>query len=441
MLYRDGFLDWRTEHPDKITLGDIFSDEDVWDDVWDIPYIFHGGSKVDELKTITLGQLLSMRTGYSEGWIGSPLDSTLVQDLDQLVAWWHQLYRSGVIESQTCFKCANYLSSTGIVNYIIKEKTKTATNPKGWDPLDYARQTSSTLPNGNIGLFEALGMEQGSYFWEQDLDGVAKAAYGLWADLEDMAKFGQLLLQQGQVMMNGQLKRIVPTEYMTAMTTTQSRMSTSMYPYGWQVWTWGEDNDGDSGYCAEGLGWQSICVFPKDDMVIAIQAPLEWNLDAFFANVGVRNEAIKKIRDGLTCAPTNAPTMSPVSGGNNLGDSNNESNNDSASGNLDFIKEEKEDAPIGLIIALVMALAAICVLASLFFYGKRAKKEDKSVDAFCKVVKDPVFAHGEKVDDIELDDASKASVDTDDESADGTTSHYMIADEIIDDLEQSSSIA
>ena len=133
--------------------------------------------------------------------------------------------------------------------------------------------------------------------------------------------------------------------------------------------------------------------------------------------------------------------MSPVSGGNNFGDSNNESNNDSASGNLDFIKEEKEDAPIGLIIALVMALAAICVLASLFFYGKRAKKEDKSVDAFCKVVKDPVFAHGEKVDDIELDDASKASVDTDDESADGTTSHYMIADEIIDDLEQSSSIA
>jgi hypothetical protein len=42
MLYRDGFLDWETEHPDKITLGDIFSDEEVWDEMWDIPYPFHG---------------------------------------------------------------------------------------------------------------------------------------------------------------------------------------------------------------------------------------------------------------------------------------------------------------------------------------------------------------------------------------------------------------
>lgn len=42
MLYRDGFLNWQTEHPDVITLGDIFSDEAVWDEMWDIPYPFHG---------------------------------------------------------------------------------------------------------------------------------------------------------------------------------------------------------------------------------------------------------------------------------------------------------------------------------------------------------------------------------------------------------------
>merc|ERR1712172_354667 len=28
MLYRDGYLDWETEHPDELTLGDIFPDED-----------------------------------------------------------------------------------------------------------------------------------------------------------------------------------------------------------------------------------------------------------------------------------------------------------------------------------------------------------------------------------------------------------------------------
>lgn len=41
MLYRDGFLDWETEHPDKITLGEIFP-EKVWDDIWDIPFPISG---------------------------------------------------------------------------------------------------------------------------------------------------------------------------------------------------------------------------------------------------------------------------------------------------------------------------------------------------------------------------------------------------------------
>merc|ERR1719428_2370616 len=108
-----------------------------------------------------------MRTGYFETGFYNPFDTSLVRDLDGLVAWWHLFYRRGDIDSQTCFECGNYLASAGIVNYIILEKTKTSANPRGWDPLDYARQTSSTLPNGNVGLFEALGMEEGSYTWDR----------------------------------------------------------------------------------------------------------------------------------------------------------------------------------------------------------------------------------------------------------------------------------
>ena len=87
---------------------------------------------------------MSMRTGYAENGISSPFDSTLVRDLDRLIAWWHPLYRNGRIESQTCFNCGDYLSSSGIVNYIIKEKTKTAANPRGWDPLFYDRATTAS---------------------------------------------------------------------------------------------------------------------------------------------------------------------------------------------------------------------------------------------------------------------------------------------------------
>ena len=46
MLYRDGFLDWETEHPDKITLGEIFP-EKIWEDMWDIPYPISGKSHAD----------------------------------------------------------------------------------------------------------------------------------------------------------------------------------------------------------------------------------------------------------------------------------------------------------------------------------------------------------------------------------------------------------
>jgi hypothetical protein len=404
-----------------------------------------------------------MRTGYSETILSSPLDNSLVQDLDGLVAWWHPLFRAGVIESQSCFKCGNYLSSSGIVNYIIKEKTKTVSNPKGWDPLDYARQTSATLPSGNIGLFEALGMEEGSYTWDRDPNGVARAASGLWADLEDMAKFGQLLLQGGKVIFGNVEKEVVPAPYLEEMTMTQSRMSGSLSPMGWQVWNWGADDDGDSGFCAEGLGWQSICVFPKQEMIVAIQASLSWGFDAFIANIQVRQNAVKKIRDSITCSPTPAPTQSwignpiatvpPVtlpgddnSDGTQTGNdnSNGDETNEESESTIVFGKNKDEsEAPVGLIVVLVLAFLIIAVLAAVLFRGKRGEKivkgavtaNARSVDAFCKVIPPgDAFADENKVYDVDLDDnVSKGSVDTED--SDGVTAYYVEAN----DIEQRSS--
>jgi len=446
MLYRDGFLDWETEHPDKLTLGDIFP-EKIWDDIWDIPFFISGGSKVPELKAIKLGEIMSMRTGYAENGISSPFDSTLVRDLDRLVAWWHPFYRSGTIESQTCFNCGSYLASAGIVNYIIKEKTKTASNPTGWDPLDYARQTSATLPGGNIGLFEALGMEEGSYTWDRDEDGVARGASGLWADLEDMAKFGQLLLQGGTVMFDGVAREVVPSYYFEEMTKTQSRMIGMDLPYGWQVWNWGEDDDGDSGFCAEGLGWQSICVFPKHETVVAIQAPVSFGLETFAANIDVRNEAIKAIRDGIVCGPTAAPTspsvpittlppatgdnlvgnrpQDPIDGGNSSGGSENENVNNGVTEDINredepevFIgaaSENDDDTPAGLIVLFVLISIIVCIMLTLFFRAKRkneTKNTPRSTEAMFKVAPHGYDDELNKVYDVSLDDED--SVDTED---------------------------
>lgn len=419
-----------------------------------------GGSKVPELKAITLGELMSMRTGYAENGISSPFDSTLVRDLDRLIAWWHPLYRNGKIESQTCFNCGDYLSATGIVNYIIKEKTKTPANPRGWDPLDYARQTTESLPNGNVGLFEALGMERGSYTWDRDRDDVARGAFGLWMDLEDMAKFGQLLLQGGSVMFDGVIREIVPSYYFEEMTKTQSRMIGMDLPYGWQVWNWGEDDNGDSGFCAEGLGWQSICVFPKQETVVAIQAPVSFGLDTFAANIDVRNDAIKAIRDGIECAPTSIPGGSPTSppvstpppsSGDNFigdtiqdpideGDSNNADGDVSDNnGDEDDINRENEsevligstngeddDTPVGWIVGSVLLSAIFCVLCALFCCAKRSKKNNKgaprSVD--CKIIPGSQDDELNKMYEAKLH-ADDLSVDTDDESGEIA---YAVAD-------------
>lgn len=395
-----------------------------------------------ELKAIKLGEIMSMRTGYAENGISSPFDSTLVRDLDRLVAWWHPLYRSGVIDSQTCFNCGSYLASAGIVNYVIKEKTKTANNPTGWDPLDYARQTSATLPGGNVGLFEALGMEEGSYMWDRDEDGVARGASGLWADLEDMAKFGQLLLQGGAVMFDGVSREVVPSYYFEEMTTTQSRIIGVDLPYGWQVWNWGADDDGDSGFCAEGLGWQSICVFPNQETVVAIQAPVSFGVETFAANIGFRNDAIKAIRDGIECSPTAAPSspalptttlppptgdnLDPVGGGSSSGGSDDEdANNNGVTEDVNredeseiFIgtaNEHDDDTPVGLIVLFVLLSVFVCIMLTLFFRAKRktdTKDTPRSTEAMFKVAPLGYDDEMNKVYDVSLDD--DASVDTED---------------------------
>jgi hypothetical protein len=313
-------------------------------------------------------------------------------------------------------------------------------------------------------------MDEGSYTWDRDRDDVARGAFGLWADLEDMAKFGQLLLQGGTVMYDGAVREIIPSFYFEEMTKTQSRMIGMDLPYGWQVWNWGEDDDGDSGFCAEGLGWQSICVFPKHDTVVAIQAPVSFGVETFAANIEFRNNAIKAIRDGIVCDPTAAPGGSPTSppvsstpapsAGDNLvgdaiqdpidgGDSNNGDNGgDSNNGNEDLdgyngdiedtdLENESEQvligsangddsAPVGLIIGLALLAALLCVVCTLFFCSKRSTKDrgaPRSVD--CKIV--PTGSQDDELNkmyEAKLN-ADDLSVDTDDDSGEIA---YAVAD-------------
>jgi hypothetical protein len=373
-------------------------------------------SKVKELKALTLGEVLSMRTGYTETPLGFLNEPSLQQELNRLVAWWHPLYRAGAIESQTCFECANYLSNSAIVHFVIQHATKTPSNPLGWDPLTYARQTSETLPNGHLGLFQALGMSEGSYTW----DTVGKddmVRDGLWMDLKDMAKFGQLLFQNGQVLWHDNaLKEVIPNYYFEEMTKTQAHMTGSLLPYGWNIWT------SSSGYCAEGLGWQSVCIYPDHDMVVTIQSSQVWNVDAFVSNLSVRNAAVEKAIHSIKCfespndnalipsSPTGAPTMPLIQEGSAVSDTRKDEKEKS---DFYFGKDiDGTNIPLGLVITLALALSMVSVLTTLLCcYCRQQRKQEglrsSSQEEFCKAIPPSAFDEANKLQD----DGS----DTDDE--------------------------
>jgi hypothetical protein len=288
-------------------------------------------------------------------------------------------------------------------------------------------------------------MEEGTYTWDRDEEGVARGAFGLWADLEDMAKFGQLLLQRGTVMFDGVAREVVPSYYFDEMTKTQSRIVGVDLPYGWQVWNWGADDNGDSGFCAEGLGWQSICVFPNQETVVAIQAPVSFGVETFAANIGIRNDAIKAIRDGIECNQTSAPSSPtlpistlppptgdnlvgnrpsyPIDGGNSIGERDNEDVNDGVTQDINrndvseiFVgaaDDNDDDTPDGLIVLFFLLSIMVCFMMALFFRSKRkneTKSPPRSTEAMFKVAPHGYDDDLNKVYDVSLDDED--SVDT-----------------------------
>ncbi len=113
-------------------------------------------------------------------------------------------------------------------------------------------------------LFEPLGIEQP--VWDANFQGISLGGYGLRVRTEDIAKFGQLYLQQGK--WDGQ--QLLPAEWVELATSKQ--VSNGSNPksdwnqgYGFQFWRCRND-----GYRGDGAFGQYCVVLPEQDVVIAI---------------------------------------------------------------------------------------------------------------------------------------------------------------------------
>ncbi|CAL1518468.1 serine hydrolase [Chitinophaga sp. MM2321] len=113
-----------------------------------------------------------------------------------------------------------------------------------------------------------LGMEQDAYY-SVDADGTPFAGGGFNMGLRDMARFGQLILNNGLV--NGQ--QIIPAAAIDDIKKGGSKEAFAKAGYtllkGWSYRNmWWMTNNEDGAFCARGVHGQVIYIDPKADMVI-----------------------------------------------------------------------------------------------------------------------------------------------------------------------------
>ncbi len=189
---------------------------------------------VDSVKgQITVSQLLSMSSGIADNTSymseENPLQFILNKDLLYSPGtWW------------------NYTSAgTHVLSYIFSASTN-----------------ESAKSFGEKYLFSKLGIID--YTWSQDTYGVSNGGFGLYLQLKDMAKFGQLFLQEGV----SAGEEIISSEWVKKSTEmiVQFNQKTNGYGYLW----WIRMNQGVKIYFAAGYGGQYIMVVPSKALVVAI---------------------------------------------------------------------------------------------------------------------------------------------------------------------------
>lgn len=104
-------------------------------------------------------------------------------------------------------------------------------------------------------LFEPLGIDD--WQWESHRDGLTFGAFGLWLRPRDMAKVGQMLVQDGV----WQGERIVSSEWLSEATAPHTQAG----DYGYYFWLLP-----DGSFRAEGHGGQVIQVWPDLDLVVVM---------------------------------------------------------------------------------------------------------------------------------------------------------------------------
>ena len=186
----------------------------------------------DTLKSLTVKDLLTMQSGLPVNYTKLRKDSTCWTRAllgQQMVAWPGTLFAYDSMDS--------YLLS-GIVQRLTGRTALELLEERVFDPMGVSRAA-----------------------WERSPEGVCCGGWGLYLRLEDMAKFGQLLLNRGR----WKDRQLLAEEWVDAMTARQVADGAGN-GYGYQMWMTSRPGV----VKADGAYGQYIYVVPDKDMVIVM---------------------------------------------------------------------------------------------------------------------------------------------------------------------------
>ena len=205
------------------------------------------------LRQATLADLLTMRSGIEWHENDRPLDSTnTTLQLEQSPDW----IRFTLRQPMDAAPGTKWVYNSG-GSQLMSEVLRSAT---GMSADQYAARH----------LFEPLGIE--SYYWKATPTGHPDTEGGLYLRATDLARIGQLYLDDG--VWRG--KRILPAGWAREATrrhVQHIRADTTSPGYGYQWWRY--DRPGVEVWAGAGFGGQLLLVLPQQRMVGVVNA---WNV-------------------------------------------------------------------------------------------------------------------------------------------------------------------
>jgi CubicO group peptidase (beta-lactamase class C family) len=185
------------------------------------------------VRRVTLKDLLTMRAGFS----GEPISSS---------SNWIRTLMTRPLEHEPGQVFSYDSGSSHLLSAVLTKVT-------GEQAAALARQR----------IFRPLGIS-GGWRWPDDGQGVSIGGDGLAMRARDLAKLGQLYLQDGR--WNG--KQIVPAAWVRRSTQEHTSVGPPGQGYGYQWWV--QDGPRGEAYAALGYGGQAIVVLPALDLVVVL---------------------------------------------------------------------------------------------------------------------------------------------------------------------------